>query len=153
MLTEEEKEEIRKSLKDVVHKREAVSDALKVVQRHRGWISGELPEVAEMLGMSPAEVDSIATFYSLIFRRPVGKHVILLCDSFCCWIMGYREVFEHLSTRLGVGFGETTEDGQFTLLPVCCIGACGVAPAMMVDEELYGDLTPEKIDSILEDYK
>jgi NADH-quinone oxidoreductase subunit E len=99
--------------------------------------------------MSPDELDSVATFYNLIYRKPVGRHVILVCDSVSCWIMGYDPIREHLSSRLGIGLGETTQDGRFTLLPIVCLGTCDHAPAMMVDDELYGDLDPAKIDEIL----
>jgi NADH-quinone oxidoreductase subunit E len=153
MLTEDERREIEELLKHRENPREASVDTLKIVQRHRGWVSDELTGIAAMLGMSPTALDSVASFYSVIFRRPVGKHVILVCDSVSCWVMGYREVIDHLSARLGVGLGETTADGQFTLLPAACLGACEQAPAMMVDETLYGNLTPERMDEILKRYR
>ena len=103
--------------------------------------------------MTPDELDSVATFYNLIFRKPVGRHVILICDSVSCWVMGYRGMEEHLKARLGIGFGETTADGRFTLLPNACLGVCERAPAMMIDEDLHTDLHPEKIDQILEKYR
>jgi len=102
--------------------------------------------------MTMDELDGIATCYNLIYRRPVGQHVILICDSITCWVMGYDSLREHLSARLGIGFGETTADGRFTLLPVCCLGACDHAPAMMIDEDFHGDLSPGGIDRILESY-
>jgi len=103
--------------------------------------------------MTPAELDAVATFYSLIFRKPVGKHVILVCDSVSCWVMGYDKTMDHLTSRLGIRLNETSADGQFTLLPVACLGACDRAPAMMIDEMLYTDLSPEKIDEVLEEYR
>lgn len=128
-------------------------EALTVVQRHRGWVSDEgVIDVAALLGMTPAEVDSVATFYNFIFRGPVGRHVVLLCDSISCWVMGYENLLDHLKTKLGVEPGGTSADGRFTLLPNVCLGACDEAPAMMVDDELYGRLTPAKIDEILERY-
>jgi NADH-quinone oxidoreductase subunit E len=102
--------------------------------------------------MTPAELDAVATFYNLIFRKPVGKHVILVCDSVSCWIMGYERILQHLRDRLGIVLGETTADGVFTLLPIVCLGACDQAPAMMIDDELYGDLDAAKIDEILANY-
>ena len=150
MLTQEEQTDILAEVKRYPYKRAACPEALKIVQRYRGWISDQtLCEVAEFLDMTPAELDSIATVYNLIFRRAVGRHVILVCDSVVCWILGYEQLLEHLQKRLGVGLGETTADKKFTLLPVCCIGACDEAPAMMLDGRLYGKLTPEKIDAIL----
>ena len=105
------------------------------------------------LGMSPTDLDSVATFYNLIFRKPVGRHVIMVCDSVSCWIMGHERIRKHLSERLGIEFGETTPDNRFTLLPIVCLGCCDHAPAMMVDGDLHSDLDPQKIDSGLEKYK
>ena len=111
------------------------------MQRHRRWISDEaLADIGELLGLSPDEVDARATFYNLIFRQPVGRHVILVCDSFACFVMGYEEMRRHLEERLGIGLGETTADGRFTLLPIVCLGACHLAPAMEIDGELHGPL-------------
>jgi NADH-quinone oxidoreductase subunit E len=103
--------------------------------------------------MSPADLDSVATFYNLIFRRPVGRHVITVCDSVSCWIMGEERIREHLQERLGIGLGETTPDDRFTLLPTVCLGCCDHAPAMMVDRDLHSDLNSQKIDAALEKYK
>ena len=102
--------------------------------------------------MTPAELDAVATFYNFIFRKPVGKHIILVCDSVSCWVMGSERVLEHLQNRLGIVLGQTSADGVFTLLPTACLGACDRAPAMMIDDQLYGDLDPAKIDQILATY-
>ena len=135
-------------------KRAAGLDALKVVQKRFGYISDpHLAEVAALLDMTPAELDGVATFYNLIFRRPVGRHVILLCDSVACWIMGEGGARAQLRERLGIKPGETTADGRFTLLPIVCLGHCDHAPAMMVDEDQYGDLDSARLDAILERYK
>jgi NADH-quinone oxidoreductase subunit E len=153
MLTAEEKREIEAIRGHHGQPRGAASDALKIIQRARGWVPDEdLREAAGLLDMSPDELDSVATFYNLIFRRRVGRHVILMCDSVCCWIVGYERVSERLSARLGIALGETTPDGRFTLLPVACLGACDRAPAMMVDEDLHGNLDPAKVDEILAKY-
>jgi NADH-quinone oxidoreductase subunit E len=152
MLTEEEKKEIMAELRHYEHRQAACVEALRIVQRHRGWVSDEIGEVAGLLDMTPEELDGIATFYSLIFRSPVGRHVILVCDSVSCWVMGYEGILGHLTSRLGIGLGETTADGLFTLLSVACLGVCDHAPAMMIGDRLYADLTPEKIDGILESY-
>jgi len=135
-------------------KRAACIEALKVVQQHRGWVSDEaLDDVAELLEMTPDELDGVATFYNLIFRKPVGRHVILICDSVSCWIMGYDNLRDHLKSRLGIDLGGTTPDGRFTLLPSVCLGACDHAPVMMIDDDLHLDLTPERIDQILAGYE
>jgi NADH-quinone oxidoreductase subunit E len=154
MLTEKEKKEIEAAADHYPIKKAAGIDALKIVQKHRGWISDEaLNDVADVLEMSPTDLDAVATFYNFIFRRPVGRHVILVCDSVSCWIMGYDTIVNHLEKRLGIGFGETTVDGRFTLLPNVCLGACDRAPVMMIDDQLYGELDAEKIDEILASFE
>ena len=151
MLSQQERDEIAAEFSHYEQKRGVSLEAMKIVQYHRGWVSDQaIQEIAEFLEMSPDELDGVATFYNLIFRQPVGRHVILVCDSVSCWIMGYEGVRRHLLDRLGIDFGQTTADGRFTLLPVPCLGACDRAPAMMVDDELFGNLDPAKIDEILE---
>jgi NADH-quinone oxidoreductase subunit E len=153
MLTEEERREIEAEIPRYPQKNATCIEAMKIVQRHRGWVSDEaLQGIGDLLGMTPDELDSLATFYNLVFRKPVGRHVILICDSISCWIMGYERVREYLRVRLGVEPGETTADGRFTLLPVACLGACDHAPALMIDDDLHVDLDPEKIDRILQSY-
>ena len=133
MLTEQEKKEIEKELGKYAQKRAVGPEAMKIVQRHRGWISDEsLSDIARFLDMTEEELDSVATCYNLIFRKPVGKHVILICDSVSCWLMGYEDMFKYLKQKLGITFGQTTSDGLFTLLPIACLGACDHAPAMMI---------------------
>jgi NADH-quinone oxidoreductase subunit E len=155
MLNDEERQELDKELEHYEFERAACIEGLKILQRHRGgWVSDEsIADLAEYLNMSPAQVDNVATFYNLIYRKPVGKNVILLCDSVSCWLLGYEDIKNHLQERLGIGFGETSEDGEFTLLPMACLGACERAPAMMVGEHLYHNLTPEKLEDILERHR
>ncbi len=127
---------------------------MKIVQKHRGWISDDaLRDVGELLGMSAADLDGVATFYNLLFRRPVGRHVIYVCDSVSCWILGCERHFRHLAERLGTKPGETTADGRFTLLPIVCLGACDHAPALMIDADLHLDVDPANLDNILESYR
>lgn len=153
MLTAKEKKEIEAEFPRYEQKRAACVEALKIVQRHRGWVSDEtLIDVAEFLELNPAELDAVATFYNLIFRKPVGKHIILVCNSVSCWIMGSERILKHLQDRLGIVLGETSADGVFTLLPIVCLGACDQAPAMMIDDQLYGNLDSAKIDEILSTY-
>lgn len=154
MLTEEEKKEIQEEAKHYPMKRAACIEALKAVQKHRGWVSDEnIKDIAAELEMSPDELDSVATFYNLVFRHPVGKNVILMCDSISCWVMGYDKLYDLLKEKLGIQFGETTKDDLFTLLPIPCLGTCDRAPALMINDDLHRDLTPEKLDKILEKYK
>ena len=148
------RDEIAAIAQHAEQKRAACTDALKLVQKHFGFISDQhLAEVAALLEMTPAELDGVATFYNLIFRRPVGRHVILLCDSVACWVMGEAAARAQLRERLGINPGETTADGRFTLLPIVCLGHCDHAPAMMVDEDQYGDLDAARLDAILERYR
>jgi NADH-quinone oxidoreductase subunit E len=154
VLSPEERQEIEAEFGHYPDKRALTIDAMKIVQKHRGWVSDEaLKDVSEILGVSVSELDSVATFYNLIYRKPVGRHVILVCDSISCWMLGYDRLRDHLTSRLGVKMGETTADGRFTLLPIVCLGTCDHAPAMMVDEDLHRDLDTEKVDSILEQYQ
>jgi NADH-quinone oxidoreductase subunit E len=153
MLTEEEKKEITEEIKLYPYIQAACLDALKVVQSHRGWVSDEaIRDVADFLEMSPAEVDGVATFYSRIYRHPVGRNIILLCDSMSCMVMGYEPLYDHLAKKLGIRFGETTPDNRFTLLPVSCLGDCDRAPAIMINHELYDNMTEENIDRLLEKF-
>jgi NADH-quinone oxidoreductase subunit E len=154
MLNEEEKNEIEAEVHEYEQRQAACIEALKIVQRHRGWVSDEaVKDLSEFLDMTPDELDSVATFYSRIYRKPVGKHVILVCDSVSCWIMGYERIVSYFQTKLGIGLGETTTDGRFTLLPVACIGACDKAPAVIIDNELFSNLDEGKIDDILAQYE
>ena len=154
MLTAEEIQEIETEVGHYPKREAGCIDALRIVQKQRGWVSDEsVRDIAEHLGMSATDVDSVATFYNLIFRKPVGRHVVMVCDSVSCWIMGYDRVREHLRERLGIEYGQTTPDDRFTMLPIVCLGCCDHAPAMMVDSDLHSDLNPQKIDSALEKYK
>ena len=154
MLTTEEKYEIDKAIHHVPEKKAACIEALKVVQSHRRWISNEtLCEVAEYMEMSPDALEAVSTFYNMLFRKPVGRHVILLCASIRCWVMGYKELQQQITKRLGITLGETTTDDRFTLLPNCCLGTCDCAPALMIDNDLYRNVTTEQLDEILKKYE
>lgn len=154
MLTEEEKKEILEEIREYPYPAAACIDALKIVQEHRGWVSDEsVKDIAQILEMSNEEVDSVATFYSRIYRKPVGRNVILTCDGVSCMIMGYESIYKHLCKRLDIKFGETTAEGKFTLLPISCLGDCDHAPAMMINNEHFNELTVEKVDELLNKYK
>lgn len=150
MLSEQERQEIEAELQHYPDRRALCIDSLKIVQQNRGWVSDQgIADVAEFLQVPVAELESVATFYNMIFRKPVGRHVILLCDSVSCWIMGSDRLREHLSARLRIALGETSVDGRFTLLPNVCLGDCDHAPVMMIDNTHYQDLDPPGIDHIL----
>jgi NADH-quinone oxidoreductase subunit E len=153
MLSPEEQEAINTELAHYENRQAGCIDALKVLQRRRGWISDEtVRELAAFLDMSATELDAIATFYNLIFRRPVGRHIILVCNSVTCWVSNYEGVLKQLSETLGIGLGQTTSDGRFTLLPIACLGACDHAPTLMVDGDLYHDVTADDIRSFAARY-
>ncbi|MDI1301568.1 MAG: NADH-quinone oxidoreductase subunit NuoE [bacterium] len=134
--------------------RAACIDALKIVQREEGWVpDGAIAAIADILGIPASDVEGVATFYSLIFRRPVGRHVIKLCDSMVCYINGHEQVLDAIKAKIGIGLGETTADGCFTLLPVCCLGNCDKGSTMMVDDDTHGGLTPESVVTVLEQYQ
>ncbi len=154
MLTEDEKREILEEMPHYENRQAVCIDAMKIVQRHRGWVSDEsIKDIAAFLDMTSDELDGVATFYNLIFRKPVGKHIILLCNSISCWIMGYERVREELKKRLGVDLGGTSSDNEFTFLPIPCLGTCDHAPAMMVDNDLHSDLSSDNLDQILGQYR
>ena len=154
MLTAEEKKEILEEARIYPHPRAACIDALRIVQNHRNWISDEsIDDIAGVLEMTREEVDSIATFYSRIYRKPVGRNIILICDGMSCMIMGGESIYDYVSEKLGIKYAETTPDGRYTLLPVTCLGDCDHAPSFMINDDLYNCLTKEKIDELLEKYK
>ena len=150
MLTNAEKLQID-AVRALYETRVAASvEAMRIVQDTRGWVSDEaLADVAGYLDVSPSSLESLATFYSMIFRKPVGRHVIMVCDSVCCWMEGSEELVAYIGRHLGIGLGETTDDGRFTLLPVVCLGACDLAPAMLVDWRLHGNVGSENLETIL----
>jgi NADH-quinone oxidoreductase subunit E len=133
--------------------RAACIEALKIVQQRHGWVpDGAIPAIGRVLGIPASDVEGVATFYNLIFRRPVGRHVIKICDSLACFLTGYDEVKDAFCKRLGIGLGETTPDGRFTLLPICCLGACDKGPVLMIDQDTHGDVGPDAIAQLLERY-
>lgn len=150
ILTAAELAEIDHEISHAPYRSAVAIDALKIVQKHHRWVSDDsLKALADYLDMSAAELDGIATFYNLIYRRPVGEKVVSLCDSVTCWIKGYNQLQQHISQRLDINLGETTADNRYTFLPVPCLGACDRAPVMMVGDDLHQDLDEAKIDTIL----
>ena len=149
VLSSEEVREIEAECAHLPDRKSAAIDAMMIVQRRRGWVSDEsLAAIARLLGMSASNLDSIATFYNLIYRKPVGRHVVMVCDSVSCYVMGADGLRAAVEAHLGVKLGETTDDNRFTLLPIVCLGACDKAPTMMIDDELIGNVTEEQLDEI-----
>ena len=150
MIPDDLKETLQRRIAATDHPREQVMDIVFILQDRFGYLSDPLlEEVAALVGMTPLEVEEIATFYEFIYRKPVGRHVIHVCDGVVCWMLEYQSVLDYLRSKLGIDYGQTTDDGRFTLLPTCCLGYCDRAPAMMIDRKIYGRLTPERIDEIL----
>ena len=124
--------------------REGAVTVMKELQRHYGWLTHEaVAEAAELLSLSPLQVEELATFYEMIYRRPVGRRVVHVCDSISCWAMGGESLLSQLAGHLGIPVGGTDPEGMFTLLPCACLGNCGDAPTMMVGDDIYGKLTLE----------
>lgn len=124
-----------------------------VMQRLQAYYGGWLPnraigEASEIVGVAKPEVEGVATFFNWFFREPVGRKVIVVCDSISCYLGGCDKNLEHLESRLGIQLGETTPDGEYTLLPVVCLGNCDKAPCMMVGDDLHSNITPEELDKL-----
>jgi NADH-quinone oxidoreductase subunit E len=131
--------------------RAALLPVLRLAQETFGWVSPEVEVyVAGLFDLSPAHVHEVVTFYTLFFKKPVGRHVLSVCHNLSCALLGAEDVIAYLQERLGIETGETTPDGRVTLLRVECLCACEVAPMMQVDDEFVGPLTREKIDGALE---
>ncbi len=151
MIPEKLKRELEERVASALTNREAAIDVMKEIQHHYGWLTDEgVVEAAEILGLSPLQVEELATFYEMIYRRPVGKKVIHVCESISCWAMDNEALMAHVARRLNVEPGGMTADGMFTLLPCSCLGNCGDAPAMMIGDKIYGKVTLEKAEEILE---
>ena len=156
MLREQEIREIQEqaAIYSSQQRSAAVIDALQIVQKSRRWVDDQsIHDIAALLQLTVDEVDGVATCYDRIYRRPVGRHVILVCDSVSCWLSDYPGIMQTLEMTLGIGLGETTNDSRFTLLPVACLGACERAPAIMIDHDLHGNLTSEKLGELLNQYE
>ncbi|MEY1663158.1 NADH-quinone oxidoreductase subunit NuoE [Isoalcanivorax beigongshangi] len=152
-LSDAERAAITTEMQHYEDPRAASIEALKIVQSHHGWVpDAAIYQIADILGIPAADVEGVATFYSQIFRQPVGRHIVRVCDSMVCFIGGHESVLSAISAQLGIGLGETTADGRFTLLPVCCLGNCDKAPALMIDDDTYGNLSVEAVPQLLEKY-
>ena len=150
MIPETLKTELQRRIRAAFTQREAAVDVMKSLQAHYGWLTDEaVVEAADLLGLSPLQVEELATFYEMIYRRPVGRKVIHVCDSISCWSLGGESLLEQIAGQLGIKAGETTADNLFTLLPCCCLGNCGQAPTLMIGDTIYGRVTVERTTEIL----
>ena len=150
MLAEQIRAELENRIAAADHPQELAVDVMLAFQEAAGYLSDTaLEAAAAMLKMHPVEIEEIATFYTFIYREPVGRNVIHVCDSLICWLDGSESLMDYICRKLGIAPGQTTVDGGFTLLPACCLGYCDRSPAMMINRKVYGYLNREKIDDIL----
>ncbi|RZU46811.1 NADH dehydrogenase subunit E [Fluviicoccus keumensis] len=152
-LTVEERTEIEHHMAHYEDPRAASIDALKLIQKHHGWVSdGAIVAIGQVLGIPAADVDGVATFYNKIFRKPVGRNVIFVCDSIGCFLTGYEDLIAVIKKHLNIEYGQTTADNRYTLLPICCLGNCDKGPTLMINDDTHGPVSIEQIPSLLEQY-
>lgn len=153
VLSAAERHEIEHAMTHYEDPRAASIDALKAVQKQQGWVpDGAIDAIAAVLGIPASDLEGVATFYNRIYRRPVGRHVISVCDSIGCFLTGYEDVKSELQKQLGIQYGQTTADGRYTLLPICCLGNCDKGPTLMIDDDTHGPVTPVNVARLLEQY-
>lgn len=153
MLTEQSEREIDREIAKYPPERKqaAVMAALSIAQREKGWLSEEtLNYVAHRLELPSIHIAEVATFYSMYDLAPVGRHKISLCTNISCMLRGSDGIAKYLEDKLNIKLGQNTGDGKFTLREVECLAACGGAPMMQVDDDYYENLTPDRIDEILD---
>ena len=151
MLSAEARDKLIEMLKAYPSARSAVLPALHVAQEDQGYLGPEvIREVAEHFNLTPGDVESVVSFYTMYTRQPLGKYVLQVCTNISCGLMGADHIVNQLSEKLGIKPGETTPDGKFTLLTVECLGTCGAAPVMQVNETFHENLTAERMDEVLE---
>jgi NADH-quinone oxidoreductase subunit E len=148
----ENTEKCRVTIAQLGDNESALIPVLHLAQDEFGWLSTEVMDyVAGLLELPPARVYGVATFYTMFNKKPVGRWHVQVCTNISCSLLGAEHVLEHISGKLGIKEGETTPDDRFTLSTVECLGSCGTAPVMQINDEYYENLTEEKIDGILED--
>ena len=153
ILTAQEIAGIHEYMHHYPQSRAASLDALKLVQKRYGWVSdAQVNAIANILQVPVTDIEGVATFFNRIYRSPVGRHVILICDSIACYLTGYEALAAELKNQLGIEYGQTTSDGRFTLLPICCLGNCDKGPAVLIDEDTYGPVQPDEVAQLLELY-
>lgn len=149
-ILKDRQEEIDRLIAKYPSKRSVMLPLLWMVQQKEGWVSqAAMGEVAEILGCTQAEVYEVVSFYTMFHQKPVGRHHIALCDTLACAICGSMEAGAYLRDKHGIEKNKVTPDGRFSLEYVECIGACAIAPAMLLNEDLHGNLTPQKLDDLL----
>ena len=153
ILTHDEIDAIHEFMHHYPHARAASLDALKIVQKRNGWVDdAQVNAIANMLDIPVTDIDGIENLFNSIYRQPVGRHVILICDSVACYLTGYEALSAAFRAELGIEYGQTTADGRFTILPICCLGNCDKGPAVLIDEDTYGPVQPNEVAQLLELY-
>jgi NADH-quinone oxidoreductase subunit E len=151
MLSETLCRQIQSLMERYPQKRSALIPALQLAQKEAGYISQELiSEIAQLFSLSPNEVNEVASFYTMFYKKPVGKYVIQVCTNISCLLCSAEQIMGHLTQKLGIRPGEMTADKKFTLMEVECLGSCGTSPVIQINDNYYEELTPEKVDRILE---
>lgn len=152
MISDELRRHLSEHCDHYADRRVGLITVMQELQKHYG---GYLPdeaiyEAADIVGVTAPDVEGVATFYNWFFREPVGRQIIVCCDSISCHLLGCDRNIAHIERKLGIKMGETTTDGEYTLLPVVCLGDCDNAPSIMIGPELYNRVTPEKLDDIFQ---
>lgn len=151
MFSQQAEREIDRLLARYPRKRSAIIPVLFIAQKERGYLSDDVLEyVAKRMGLTYLDVVTVVSFYTMFYRRPIGKYNIQLCNNVSCMLCGSEKIQERIERKLGITFGQTTPDGRFTLTEVQCLGSCGTAPVMQVNFDYYENLTPENVDQILD---
>ena len=154
MLAEAVRQEIQALISKYPQKRSALIPSLWLAQRDAGFLAPDIvQEIATVFSVTPNEVYEVISFYTMFHKKPVGKYVLQVCTNLSCQLCNAEELVEHLTRKLGIKLGETTPDGKYTLLEVECLGSCGTSPVVQINEDYYENLTPEKIDRILDGLK
>jgi NADH-quinone oxidoreductase E subunit len=151
MLSEAACRQIQALMSRYPQKRSALIPSLQLAQKEAGFLSHEtICEIAKLFDLKPNEVNEVASFYTMLHRKPVGKYVIQVCTNISCLLCNAEDIMSHLAGKLGIKPGETTPDGKYTLLEVECLGSCGTSPVIQINDTYYEELTPEKVDKILD---
>lgn len=151
MLSESSRRQIQTLMEKYPRKRSALIPSLQIAQKEAGYISPDIMlEIAGMFELSPNEVHEVVSFYTMLYKKPVGKYVLQVCTNISCMLCNAEEIMMHLTKKLKIKPGETSPDQRYTLLEVECLGSCGTSPVIQINDTYYEDLTPAKLDRILD---
>jgi NADH-quinone oxidoreductase subunit E len=151
MLSDAACQKIQALMGQYPRKRSALIPSLQLAQKEAGYLSSEIMhEIARLFDLSPNEVNEVVSFYTMFYKKPMGKYVIQVCTNISCLLCNAEEIVAHLIQRLGIKIGETSADQKYTLLEVECLGSCGTSPVIQINEDYYEDLTIEKLDRVLD---